>query len=64
MLVLKKPTLFQTALTLLTGFAALTSHAQGVVLLDDFNRTNNATVGSGWTETETGGPGSASITGN
>ena len=61
---LKKQTLFQTAFTLLTSFATLTSYAQGVVLLDDFNRANSATVGNGWTETETGGTGSASITGN
>ena len=61
---LTRQLLFRMALALLTGFAALTSHAQGVVLLDDFNRANNASVGSGWTETETGGPGSASIAGN
>ncbi|WP_345125101.1 CehA/McbA family metallohydrolase [Hymenobacter antarcticus] len=61
---LKNFTLLRTALTLLTGFATLAARAQGVVLLDDFNRANNATVGNGWTETETGGTGSASITSN
>ena len=46
------------------GLVTLTAHAQGVVLLDDFNRASNTAVGNGWTETETGGTGSASITGN
>jgi hypothetical protein len=38
---------------------------QGQVLLDDFNRVDNSTVGGGWTEIETGGLGSgASLSSN
>ncbi|WP_426491293.1 T9SS type A sorting domain-containing protein [Hymenobacter sp. 102] len=38
--------------------------AQTPALLDDFNRPDNATVGSGWVETETAAPTSVSVTGN
>ena len=34
------------------------------VLLDDFNRTDNNTVGNGWTEIETSSPGSIAISSN
>ncbi len=34
------------------------------VLLDDFNRTDNNTVGNGWSETETSSPGSIAISSN
>ncbi|HPZ36468.1 MAG TPA: hypothetical protein PL038_04610, partial [Bacteroidales bacterium] len=34
------------------------------VLLDDFNRTDNDTVGNGWTESETSSPGSVAISSN
>ncbi|MBP6697316.1 MAG: hypothetical protein KA175_06840, partial [Flavobacteriales bacterium] len=43
-------------------FAATASQAQ--VLVDDFNRADNTTVGGGWTETETAAPASAQIVSN
>ncbi len=44
-------------------FISSRSLAQSV-LLDDFNRSNNNTVGLSWAETETAAPGSASISSN
>ena len=50
-------------LCLLASFHFLAAPAQGLALLDDFNRPAGATVGNGWTEVETGGAGSISLTG-
>lgn len=40
------------------------AQAQGVALLDDFNRADNSTVGNGWTEVESSGASSCAIVGN
>jgi len=49
---------------LLIGFDWHHAYGQGLALLDDFNRANSPTVGKGWTEVETSGPGSVTIAGN
>lgn len=40
------------------------ARAQSVVLLDDFNRTDNTTVGNGWMEVESVGASSCAVVGN
>ena len=52
------------ALPLLALLPVAAAQAQGVVLLDNFNRANSATVGGGWTETEPSGTATAGITSN
>ena len=52
------------ALPLLAVLPMAAAQAQGVVLLDNFNRANSSTVGAGWLETETAGATSVNITSN
>ena len=52
------------ALSLLALLPLAAAQAQGVVLLDDFNRVNSSTVGGGWTETEPSGTATVGITSN
>ncbi|HRU62467.1 MAG TPA: hypothetical protein P5565_13450, partial [Bacteroidia bacterium] len=56
---------FQYGYTLLFSLllGGMTASAQ-TVLLDDFNRANNNTVGNGWNETETVAGTGATISGN
>ncbi len=42
----------------------ITSINAQTVLLDDFNRSDNNTVGNGWSETETSSPSSIAISSN
>jgi len=44
--------------------SGLSAYAQAPTLLDDFNRADNNTVGSGWVETETTPGTGAAIVGN
>lgn len=57
-------TLTSWLLLLFTSLRLLPTNAQGVVLLDDFNRPNNDTVGNGWDEVESNGAASCAIVNN
>lgn len=44
--------------------AGIAHHARPQIVVDDFNRPDNAVVGNGWTENESAAPGSTAITSN